>query len=193
MSGYNTDGGGSMKNLNQLALEVHEANAKWWTDLDTGQPIDRNKGELLLLMVSELSEAMEGERKDLMDDKLPHRKCAEVEMADVVIRTLDFAGGFGLKLKRHEDEPDLVDGFNIGETLLEMVACITEAYFADNPYDEDKSAVEYWLSLLVTKAEKYCEGRGYDLWGAYDEKMEFNKTRPDHSLEARRATGGKKW
>lgn len=66
----------------------------WWHDLETGQPLQRNKGEMLCLIHSEVSEAMEGERKNLMDDKLPHRPMAEVELADAVIRICDYAGGF---------------------------------------------------------------------------------------------------
>ena len=81
-----------------------------------------------MLMVSEIAEAMEGERKDLMDDKLPHRKMAEVELVDVLIRLFDYAGGFG-----------------------------------------------------------------YDLEGAYREKMAFNATRVDHSHEHRRSANGKKF
>lgn len=80
-------------NLNEMAKHVHAANQKWWTDAD-GNRISRNKGELLMLMVSELAEAMEGERKNLPDDKLPHRKMAEVELADTIIRILDYAAGF---------------------------------------------------------------------------------------------------
>lgn len=67
----------------------------WWSDLETGMPKERNKGELLMLIVSEIAEAMEGERKDLMDDHLPHRRMAEVELADAVIRIFDYAGGHG--------------------------------------------------------------------------------------------------
>ncbi len=52
-------------NLNTLAANVHIANAQWWQDVNTGQPIKRNKGELLALIHSEISEALEGERKDL--------------------------------------------------------------------------------------------------------------------------------
>lgn len=115
-------------NLNKLAQKVHKANIKWWQNIDTGVPIKRNKGELIALMHSELSEALEGERKDLMDDKLPHRKMAEVELADTIIRILD-----------------------------------------------------------------YCAGFGYDLQGAFDDKMAYNAQREDHKHEARRIAGGKQF
>ncbi|HSH42545.1 MAG TPA: hypothetical protein VK973_10530 [Arenicellales bacterium] len=70
----------------------------WWHDVETGEPLERNKGELLCLIHSEISEAMEAERKGLMDDKLPHRPGAEVELADALIRICDYAGGFGYDL-----------------------------------------------------------------------------------------------
>ena len=115
-------------NLNALARAVHAANIKWWQDPRTGLPIKRNKGELLALIHSEISEALEGERKDLMDDKLPHRKMAEVELADAIIRILDYAAGFG-----------------------------------------------------------------YDLQGAFDEKMAYNTQRKDHTHEARQIASGKQF
>ncbi len=113
--------------LNHWSRICHRASSKWWYDQD-GLKLDRNKGELICLMHSELSEAMEGERKDLMDDKLPHRKMAEVELADVLIRIFD-----------------------------------------------------------------YCGAYGYDLDGAIREKIEFNRTREDHTKEARAKEGGKKF
>lgn len=115
-------------NLNELAAQVHKANEKWWQNVETGEPIKRNKGELLALIHSEISEALEGERKNLMDDKLPHRKMAEVELVDAIIRILDYAAGFG-----------------------------------------------------------------YDLQGAFADKMAFNAQREDHTHEARRAEGGKQF
>jgi len=87
--------------------------AGWWRDLKTGADLTcvyaadvlaagmkppRNIGELLCLVHSEVSEAMEGARKGLMDDKLPHRPMLEVELADAVIRIFDMAGGLDLDL-----------------------------------------------------------------------------------------------
>ena len=86
--------------INVLSKEIHQDNvdAGWWTDLDTGEKKKRNMGELLCLVHSEVSEALEGYRKDLMDDKLTHRKMFEVELADVLIRLFDIAGSEGINL-----------------------------------------------------------------------------------------------
>lgn len=82
--------------MQQLVDLVHQLNARWWADLKTGEPINRNVGEMLMLVASELGEALEAHRKDLMDDKLPHRRGIEVEIADAIIRLLDMAGGLQL-------------------------------------------------------------------------------------------------
>jgi hypothetical protein len=78
-----------------LASETAK-NAGWYSDPATGQPIQRNVGEVIALMHSELSEALEAFRRDLMDDKLPHRPGIEVEFADCIIRILDTAEALGL-------------------------------------------------------------------------------------------------
>ena len=88
------------ESFNKKANEVHQNNIKagWWTDLKTGKPLDRNIGELLCLVHSEISEAMEGHRKGLQDDKLPHRPMLEVELADAIIRIMDMAGHLSMDL-----------------------------------------------------------------------------------------------
>ena len=84
--------------INKLATEVHGLNQKWWVHPATGEPIERNVGELLMLCTSELAEAMEGHRKGLQDSHLPHRSSLEVELADTIIRILDMAGGMDLDI-----------------------------------------------------------------------------------------------
>lgn len=80
--------------LNDLADTIHHycVMVGWYSDPKTGQPIERNEGEMFALFHSEISEAFEGLRKDKMDDHLPYRKSVEVELADAIIRILDYAG-----------------------------------------------------------------------------------------------------
>ena len=95
--------------IGELAKEIHQNNveAGWWTDLKTGESLSsvqgekpkRNVPEMLCLIHSEVSEAMEGFRKNLMDDKLPHRPMLEVELADAIIRILDMSEGLGLDIE----------------------------------------------------------------------------------------------
>ena len=84
----------------------------WWNHIPTGldlvEVVNNPDGALqellsgalvaqkLCLSHSEVSEAMEGHRKNLMDDKLPHRKMIEVEIADAIIRLFDLAGALRL-------------------------------------------------------------------------------------------------
>lgn len=78
--------------LNKLCEAVHRANQRWWHDPATGASVQRNVGEMLALVHSEISEALEGDRKNLMDDKLPDIDMFTVELADAVIRIFDIAG-----------------------------------------------------------------------------------------------------
>lgn len=82
--------------VQELVDVSHGAAAKagWWDREKTWETVPR----CLMLIVSEVAEAMEGDRKDLMDDKLPHRKMLEVELADAMIRIADLAGALNLDL-----------------------------------------------------------------------------------------------
>lgn len=67
--------------------------AGWWLNATPETPAVK-----IALIHSEVSEALEGLRKDLQDDHLPHRKMAEVELADALIRIFDLAGHLGYDL-----------------------------------------------------------------------------------------------
>ena len=86
--------------LNSMVAECHgrSVRAGWYNDLKTGDPLTRNVGEMLALVHSEVSEALEGHRKNLNDSHLPARKAIEVELADAVIRIFDLAGYLNLDL-----------------------------------------------------------------------------------------------
>jgi NTP pyrophosphatase (non-canonical NTP hydrolase) len=84
-----------------LTEQCHGASlhAGWWHDPKTGESVTTNPmcfSQKLCLIHSEVSEAMEGDRKALQDDKLPHRPMREVELADAVIRIFDLAGAYEL-------------------------------------------------------------------------------------------------
>lgn len=100
-----------IKAISELQASIHDGNvqAGWWADLTTNQDLTKEckqqtrfgkaiVAEKLCLIHSEVSEAMEGARKNLMDDKIKHRKMIEVELADAVIRILDLCGALELDI-----------------------------------------------------------------------------------------------
>jgi hypothetical protein len=92
------------QSLTHLQWVIYNGNveAGWWKNIATNEPFPKGDVTLqlakLALVHSEVSEAVEGVRKGLMDDKLPHRPMPEVELADAIIRAFDLAGHEGWDL-----------------------------------------------------------------------------------------------
>lgn len=80
--------------LNALVEVSHgvAVDGGWWTDLETGERKKRDILGLMMLSVTEIAEAAEGYRKDLMDDHLPQHKMMPVECGDCLIRLGDLLG-----------------------------------------------------------------------------------------------------
>lgn len=178
-----------MHDLNALASEIHAANSHWWHNPATGERLVRNEGEMFMLMISELSEAMEGARKHLMDDKLPEREMLEVELADFIIRLLDWAGAHSVLIMDRNVLPP-IDSSNIGEWLFRMTKFL--GLMSNVPLD-NKTELGFYVCAAVRRTEMFCDEFSLDLWAALKEKMAYNATRHDHTNEARLAPGGKKW
>ena len=88
---------------NATASDVHAlAIEKGWWDSD------RNQGEMIALMHSELSEALEGLRHgNPPSDHIPEFSAVEEELADTIIRIMDFGLAHGYRVaealvRKHE-------------------------------------------------------------------------------------------
>ncbi len=186
--------------INERIADIHGRNvaAGWWNDPKTGEDLHDKRPplELLALIHSELSEGLEGVRKGLMDDKLPHRPMIEVELADAEIRTYDMMGGFdltasmdyvpiGLFLKH------LGKVNRVSEAICLLHAVVTSATdeFLD-PYPSEFRRGT-WMTFIILALHHVAERFGYDLDGARAEKLHYNLTRADHKPENRVLAGGK--
>jgi len=167
--------------------------AGWHHNIATGERKDRDLGEMLMLAVSEVAEAMEGHRKKLQDDKLPHRAMIEVELADFVIRCFDtialpIFGGLEtwarVYARDYGDHPA-----NTGHRLLRIVGYIVSADRYVSTQNNDAARSEIMCAIFA--AFRLAAALGLDLPGALVEKRTYNRTREDHSLTARLKDGGK--
>lgn len=178
-------------NFDELAKQIHAATkaAGWW---EGDQDCVYTK---LQLVSTEIAEATEGERKNLMDDHLPHRKMGEVELADALIRVLDLGGRFGWKYKNSLNPPKFlssvvskkpvaVQHLFINRRLVQLLGVL----LADRG---NHSWLNHHYTQLVNTILFVGGSQGYDIESAMHEKLEYNKQRADHKLENRAKKHGK--
>lgn len=83
-----------------LRVQLYEVSKLIHTWMDhQGFWKSENVGEKLMLITSEIAEAMEADRKDVQkSEHIPNFSGVEEELADAVIRILDFAYHYNLRL-----------------------------------------------------------------------------------------------
>lgn len=199
-----------IQGLDFLAAEIHNENrvAGWWTDLATGADLleTRNRGEMLMLGVTELDEASDACRDGLNDDKLTHRPGYQVELADCAIRLLDHLGA---EQRAAGDEYALIIAHTAhrsasvarsyreitnagpGGNLMWIVGALAKAL--DEGYRKDKVRVaRYWLTVALFRIIALAAHENVPLFDIISEKRTYNQNRDDHKIENRRQDGGKK-
>jgi hypothetical protein len=173
--------------FDKLSKSIYANNVKvgWW---EGEQSCIFQK---IQLVSTEVAEATEGARKNLMDDKLPHRKMEEVELADALIRVLDLGGRMELSyrgawLSRHY----CYSSNSVGMQHLGINKALI--IFADGIWDDAPApALSRYYSNIINSIKDVASNRHYDIVAAMHEKMEFNATHADHKLENRAKDNGK--
>ena len=83
-----------MNQFEELQIDVHRTAVKkgWWD-------VPREDGTILCLIHGEVSEAMEALRKgNELSEKIPEYSQLDEELADIVIRVMDYAESRGIPL-----------------------------------------------------------------------------------------------
>ncbi len=181
-----------MIDYNKQAKAIFEQNKAigWWDDPD------RCIFQTLQLVSTEFAEATEGERKDLMDDHLPHRKMGEVELADAFIRVLDLGGRYGwLHTGLDWAHPGVMDVDSIaGKHFMLNVALVdfgAMLKLLDQSGRDAKRLINQKYAVLINSIVLVAEFQDYDIESAMTEKLTYNLTRADHKRENRTKEGGK--
>lgn len=169
----------------ELQKKIYEQNVKrgWW---DKPRPFY----VITCLFHSELSEAMEGDRKSLMDDKLKQYEMFHVELADFCIRVLDYLGSVGFSDYANADLFRNAAKMERLELLAHLHNSCSDA-FENHTVNVITGYENLVLSSAVIGCFEYAEANDFDLRTIIDEKVAFNKTRLDHQRSERDKTNGK--
>lgn len=183
-------------NITEWAKEIHENAVKhgWWET-------KRSTGEVIALIHSELSEALEEARdnRPMMYVLGPNGEeiCTPcyfngrkpegiaVELADAVIRVLDAAAHVGMPLQDYDAAqqevesvrdvaPKIFGDFGTSIAFLHsIVSDLLRASIEGDPNDAISAALG-----IIAYIEEYLVYRGLDLWEVIELKHNYNKGRP---------------
>jgi len=176
-------------NFEKYKQEIHQnARDKGFWDAE------ENIEEKFMLIVSELAEAMEADRKGKYADKKHFlqefdendgnqlfnsyftqyiKDSFEDEIADTVIRLLDFAGGHKIDIRMVDEEITQLRATS--EMLFDLTKKIIKlaAAFIENDWYRDALFAE-----TISMFEAFCKSKNIDLEWHIQMKMRYNSSRP---------------
>ena len=188
-----------MKNLNELAHKIHESNKL--RGFDVAQD---NIGQSLMLIVGEISEAMDahqcGRFADMKeyDSEIAYiaknfpsanieggfrldpfekyiKNTFEDELADIVIRTLDFCAAFNFDIEEAYDKTCATVPDNVGEALFICTHSVSDKHVKIFIQITQKcKSLAYALRVVKTLARRQT----VDIEKHIALKMRYNETRP---------------
>lgn len=141
---------------------INTANGFWEMGVE-----NRSFGEHIALVSSEVAEALEADRKDLMDDKLPEYSGIAVELADVVIRVLDHTEANKVPFEK-------TDWFCEYNTFSEFAAEL--GLLISYWYLRGRKDV-FYPSAIIENIVDYCENNNIPLIEIIEKKNAVNKAR----------------
>ena len=171
----------SIERMEKFAEKAHQtAVEKGWWDGE-----DRDNRELLALIHSEISEALEEYRSNhgmvwYADNDKPEG--IAIELIDAVIRICDFMKHRGLAFKKPFDESAKA------KLELPVLAAILHAFISSLILDEgisfeDGSIINDFqigetMSRFCCIVHDWLDIRGFDMWQLLEIKHSYNQTRP---------------
>jgi NTP pyrophosphatase (non-canonical NTP hydrolase) len=179
-----------MKNLNELAQNIHESNKL--RGFDVAQD---NIGQSLMLIIGEISEAIDAhqcgryanqrtvncicESTEYIDFTVffdeDIKNTFEDELADIVIRTLDFCAAFCVDIEKlcYDNETNILSA-NIGEYFLVLTGQV-HGVFLDIENKEENCYGK--LGSVITAVEYKAKELNIDIEKHIELKMRYNETR----------------
>lgn len=171
--------------LTELANEIHEQNVHvgWWDAC----PVKSARYETaMMLVITELAEACEGDRKNLMDTHIPEFKMFDMELADTAIRLFDLAGALEVDLSGNGAAmASIMPTFFDLDTPEQLYRAVKQMTLYHSPSE----CIRYAVASVFCIAKLH----DIDLLNLVAIKREYNAKRLDHKRSERAKTHGKKY